>query len=134
MAKIKHYLGVDFGKAKIGLAIADEETKIAFAFETLENNKEFWKKIREICAQKNVEKIIVGTPVYTINQVGAENVKKFSKRIKEETGIETELENEMFSTKMAQDGLKEKGIKSVAKIDDSAAARIILQSWLDRQD
>lgn len=127
------YLGVDFGKSKIGLAIADEETKIAFSFDTLKNDGEFWKNIQKICQCERVKTIVVGTPSYEINQDGAEAVKKFAKKMKKEIGVRVELENEMFTTKMAQAGLKEKGEKNVAKKDDSAAARIILQSWLDRQ-
>ena len=133
-AKISHYLGIDFGKSKIGLAIADEETKIAFSFDTLKNDDGFWKKIREICLDENVGKIIIGTPSYEISRDGAENALAFAEKMKKETGIDVELENEMFTTKMAQAGLKEMGMRGVGKKDDSAAARIILQSWLDRQE
>ncbi|KKU54777.1 MAG: hypothetical protein UY41_C0003G0037 [Candidatus Moranbacteria bacterium GW2011_GWE1_49_15] len=131
-AQISTFLGVDFGKSKIGLAIADEETKIAFSFDMLKNDGEFWKNLREICECEKVKKIIIGTPSYKINQDGAEAVKKFAERAEKETGIGTELEEEMFTTKMAQAGLKERGVKNVSSMDDSAAARIILQSWLDR--
>jgi len=126
------FLGVDFGKSKIGLAIADEETKIAFSFDTLKNDGEFWKNIKEICKCEGVRMIIVGTPSYDINRDGAEAAGKFAEKMEKETGIGVELEDEMFTTKMAQAGLRERGSKNVSAIDDSAAARIILQSWLDR--
>jgi len=39
----------------------------------------------------------------------------------------------MFSTKMAQANLLEKGMKNVGKFDDQESAKIILQSWLDKK-
>ena len=41
-------------------------------------------------------------------------------------------QDEMFTTKMAQHNLIERGMKNVSKHDDEEAARIILQEWLDR--
>lgn len=132
MAQIKTFLGIDFGKSKVGLAIADEETRIAFSFDILKNDGKFWKKLREICLREYVKKIIIGTPSYKINQNGAEDVEIFAEKVRSETSLDVELEEEMFTTKMAQDGLKQRGLKNLAN-DDSAAARIILQSWLDRK-
>ncbi|EKE10676.1 MAG: hypothetical protein ACD_15C00213G0001, partial [uncultured bacterium] len=100
--KIGTYLGIDFGKSKIGLAIADEETRIAFSFDTLKNDSMFWKKLGEICGCENVKKIIVGTPSYKINQEGADVVRKFAEKTEKEIGIPVELEDEMFTTRMAQ--------------------------------
>jgi RNase H-fold protein (predicted Holliday junction resolvase) len=38
----------------------------------------------------------------------------------------------MFTTKMAQENIKKRGEKNISKMDDQEAARIILQSWLDK--
>jgi RNase H-fold protein (predicted Holliday junction resolvase) len=46
-------------------------------------------------------------------------------------GVDVEYEEEMFTTKMAENNLKERGEKNIQKYDDQEAARIILQSWLD---
>jgi len=127
------YLGIDFGQAKIGLAIADEESKIAFSWIILPNDGNFSKKLKQICEDKHVQKIIVGIPTYEINQDGKKGVERFVEKIQLTVDIAVELENEMFTTKMAQNFLKEKGCKNISSNDDSAAARIILQSWLDRK-
>ena len=47
-ANISHYLGIDFGKAKIGLAVADSETRIAFSFGVLKNDKNLMKNLKNI--------------------------------------------------------------------------------------
>lgn len=131
-AKVSHYLGIDFGKAKIGLAMAESETKIAFAYGTLENNKELFQKLAEIISKEKIEKVVIGVPSYVNReetQYPSENFGSMLKNII--PGVEIEYSNEMFTTKMAQSNLIEKGVKGVKKHDDKEAARIILQSWLD---
>ena len=60
MAEISKILGIDFGQSKVGLATADFETKMAFAFETIPNDSHIFTKIKEICQNEEVGKIIIG--------------------------------------------------------------------------
>lgn len=129
--KTSQYLGIDFGRSKVGLAMADSETKIAFAHTTIDNDKDFLQKLTEIIQENNINKIIIGIPAY-INKKSIEyEGEKLGKMIKEIVDIEIEYQNEMFTTKMAQENLIAKGVKGIKKYDDQEAARIILQSWLD---
>jgi putative Holliday junction resolvase len=133
MAKISTYLGIDFGQAKIGLAIADEETKMAFTFDTLKNNKEFLNNLKEIVGCENVKTIVIGMTSHQKDPESGKKKEHFADMLKKElTGIEIVFHEEMFTTKMAQDNLKQHGKKGIAKNDDQEAARIILQSWLDK--
>lgn len=125
------FLGVDFGEAKIGLAIADEETKMAFTFDTLKNDKEFLKKLREIVECENVKTFVLGVTAHEKDPQSAAKKENFAKLLEKEFGISVELQEEMFTTKMAQNNIKASGKKGVAKYDDAEAARIILQAWLD---
>ncbi|MCX6763802.1 MAG: Holliday junction resolvase RuvX [Candidatus Moranbacteria bacterium] len=127
-AEISHILGIDFGEAKIGLAVADLETKIASAYKTLENNDKLLAELAEIIREKEINKIILGVTEYN-NQ--ADEKKKFGEMLKDKLGLPVEYQNEMFTTKMAQDNIKETGIKNIKRFDNQEAARIILQSWLD---
>lgn len=131
MAQIGSILGVDFGKAKIGLAIADEETKMAFAFDVLKNDKDFLKKIKEVVERENVKMIVMGMTKHTNDEKSVDEKMNFAKMLEKEIGIEIVFQEEMFTTKMAQDNIKMHGGKNIAKFDDQEAARIILQSWLD---
>jgi len=133
-AKISTILGIDFGEAKIGLATADEETNIAFAFDTLANDKEFFKNLKEIVECERVKTIVIGMVAHEKDPKSAEKKITFAEKIKKETGIAVEFHNEMFTTKMAHENIKMRGGKNIAQTDDQEAARIILQSWLDRQD
>lgn len=126
-----HILGVDFGEAKIGLAIADEETKIAFAYATLPNDKSFFDALREIIRTEKVVRIVFGIARHQKDEQSVQFKESFAQMIREETGLPVAFQDEMFTTKMAQANLIAKGMKKVGKIDDAEAARIILQSWLD---
>lgn len=124
-------LGLDFGEAKIGVAIADEETRMAFAFDTFANDGEFLKNLEEIIRCENVKMMVVGVPTFKVNdEIHA--AKKFGERIAKATRVKVEYEEEMFTTKMAQDNIKKRGGRNIAASDDQEAARIILQSWLDK--
>lgn len=129
-AKERAFLGLDFGKSKIGLAMADEETRMAFAFGVLENDKNFFTKLQEIIKKENIKAIIVGIPTH---KDGSGDAREFGEKIAKELGVEVEFQDEMFTTKMAQENIKMRGGKNIAETDDQEAARIILQSWLDQR-
>lgn len=152
-AKISHYLGVDFGKAKIGLAIADSETRIAFSYGVLKNNRELVNNLKNIIKKEEIGKIIVGDSSQISSPPAKEGTRgvvfsaqqkplrptdtspwqgrRFGKLL-EKMNIPIEYQSEIFSTQQAERNLKEKGSKRIKRFDDQEAARIILQSWLDR--
>lgn len=117
-------MGVDFGKAKIGLAVADSETRIAFGYGVLKNDKKFFEKLVEIIEKENIEKIIIGNSGIA--------VQKFASLL-DNLSILIEYQDEKYSTQLAERNLKEKGAKRIKRFDDQEAARIILQSWLDKK-
>lgn len=130
-SKISHYLGIDFGRSNVGLALADSETKIAFTHKTLKNDKDLLQNIAEIIAKENVKKVIIGIPSYINKETIEHEAKKLGKLIEKTVKVKVFYQNEMFTTKMAQANLIEKGVKGIKKHDDEEAARIILQEWLD---
>jgi len=129
-AEIRHILGIDFGTAKVGLAMADSELKIASAYKTLENNKDLLDNLAEIIRANEIDMIIFGTTEYNGQ---ADDKMKFGKQIEQKLGIKVEYQSEMFTTKMAENNLIERGLKNVKRFDDQEAARIILQEWLDKK-
>lgn len=131
-AKTSHFLGIDFGASKIGLALADTETRIAFGFEAIKNDKNFLAKLEKIIAEENVETVVIGIPGYVIATQDEYDQKSLGKLLETNTGVKVAYAEEMFTSKMAQANLREKGEKQVGKTDDKEAARIILQSFLDK--
>ncbi|OGI23752.1 MAG: hypothetical protein A3E91_02885 [Candidatus Moranbacteria bacterium RIFCSPHIGHO2_12_FULL_40_10] len=133
LAKTSHYLGIDFGASDVGLALADSETRIAFAHKTLKNDKDLLQKIGEIINREDVETVVIGIPSH-INRFNVDyEGEKLGEIIEDNFGIEVQYQNEMFTTKMAQQNLIEKGVKGIKRYDDQEAARIILQDWLDKR-
>jgi putative holliday junction resolvase len=132
-AKTSHILGIDYGKVRIGLAIADSETRIAFVLKTLENNKDFLPSLKTIVRDNSINKIVIGVPTYDNRENIEYDSEQFGKMLGKELGIEVEYQNEMFTTKMAHQNLVDKGTKNIKSQDDQEAAKIILQSWLDKR-
>jgi putative holliday junction resolvase len=138
-ANTSHFLGVDFGKAKIGLAIADSETRIAFSYGVLKNDKKLMKNLTNIIEKERIGKIIIGVQMEVRPPAGGRTSKpigeidKFTESIRNGLNILVEYQNEMYSTREAERNLIEKGAKKIKRFDDQEAARIILQSWLDKK-
>ncbi|MFA6382878.1 MAG: Holliday junction resolvase RuvX [Parcubacteria group bacterium] len=130
-SKISHILGIDFGKSKIGLAMADTETKIAFVYGAIKNDKKMLSNLEKIIEKESVEKVIIGLPGYMIETSEEADQKSLGKLLEINTGVRVEYFEEMFTTKMAQANLKEKGAKNISKSDDAESAKIILQEWMD---
>jgi len=132
--EIFNYLGIDWGKANIGLALADGETEIAFAYKTLDNDKDFLRKLAEIIKEKNIQKVVIGIPSHINREKIEYEGETLGKIMEANLGVNVYYQNEMFTTKMAQANLIEKGVKKIKRYDDQEAARIILQDWLDRRN
>ena len=127
----KKILGVDYGVSRIGLAIADSETRIAFAYGTIDN-KNFLKEIGGIIEKENIETVVLGKLKNAGAGKKAFEAQEIGEKISRELKVEVSYQEEMFSTKMAENNLKEAGVKNLKSLDNQEAARIILQSWLDR--
>ena len=122
-------LGVDYGQAKAGLAIGDSETRIAFAFGTLRNDKDFYHNLMEIIRKEKISKVIIGIPSRVNREKTEYAGEKLGEYLKNSEKIPVEYQDEMYSTKIARENLKEKGLRDINRFDDEESARIILDSW-----
>ena len=105
---------------------------MAFAYDTIKNDKDFLDKLREIVEQEHVKTIIMGVTRFGGDDKNADEKIEFGEKIESELGIAVMFQDEMFTTKMAHENIKMRGGSNIAQSDDKEAARIILQSWLDR--
>lgn len=142
-----HILGIDFGTVNVGLAIADTETRMAFVFAVLKNDKELWKNLADIITKENIQKIVIGVPGYLpriaetdacrreaghLNDGEKTKQEVFAEEVRKKFKIEVFLVEEMFTTKSAHLNLREAQKKNIGKNDDAESARIILQDWLEK--
>ncbi|NLG89630.1 MAG: Holliday junction resolvase RuvX [Clostridiaceae bacterium] len=132
-------MGIDFGEARIGIAVSDPLGITAQAVETICWNKE-WKKpierIEALMKDYNCDKIVVGLPVNMNGTIGerGERTRQFINRLKQAFPGTAVIEwDERLSTAQSKQILAEMGISSrkhKGKIDQMAAA-LILQSYID---
>jgi putative Holliday junction resolvase len=127
------YLGLDWGKSKIGVALASSEMRIAspiliFKYKNLAEVKTVLEKL---IAEEDIEKIVVGKP---LKLSGRENFAQefidFSTLI-EGFGKEVFYEDERMSTKAFTSLNRQFDVKNDGN-DDAGAAATILQGYLDR--
>jgi len=142
-------LAIDYGRARIGLAIAESLQGIAQPFDVLTriNRNEDMRRLRELVRDNAVKLILVGLPLRLDGARGemAEEVERFAQRIRKQIGIPVEMVDERLTSWEAerileeQFGRKSKQIdgapkkKDTSKITvDSVAAAIILREYLQR--
>ncbi len=116
-------LGIDYGKKRIGLAWVQEGLDVVLPYGVVENIDELVKLIKE----EKINKLVVGLPV---GLDGGENentkrVREFADKLKNNTGLAVEFEDERFSSAQA-DSMG----GDVSR--DEKAAMVILQSYLDK--
>ena len=130
MITLMRLLGIDYSKKRIGLAIADNQMKIASPFKTIQNGKQIIDKIKEICYNEKVEKIIVGIPKHLSGRKHelTGEIKNFGDLLEEEFGLPIIYEDERLTSKEAQE--KSKGLSKNKEKLDELSAQEILQGYL----
>jgi len=145
-------LGVDYGRARVGLAIADSETRLAQPLETLEriNRNEDMRRLREAVREHGVKQIVVGLPLRLDGSQGemAEEATRFAQRLRKQIGVPVEMVDERLTSWEAERLLEETqgrilhkkggahGKKTQTKQGkltvDAMAAAVILNDYLTR--
>ncbi len=120
-------LGIDYGLKWIGIAMSDDGNKMAFPCETFENNFKLFNRLNELIKREDIYKIIIGLPLNKNMKPTAQTaeVESWTEKLIKEVDLPIEFENEILTTKAAVLG----GAKNI----HSAAAAILLQSYLDRK-
>ena len=122
-------LGIDYGRKKIGLAIADgplaEPLKVV-RFESLEKVLE---KVEDVVKKEEIERVVVGV---SERKMGIEQ-RVFGKSLKEKLSIPVVFQDETLTTHEAQELSIKAGIKRKKRraLEDAYSAALILQSYID---
>ena len=128
----QYILGIDYGLAKVGLAKADEETRIAFPWQVIKNDQNFINNILKIIIEESVNQIVIGQSKQNQQKFKAQEVQKIGQEISEKSGQPVFFEEEMFTTRMAIKNIQERPDYSRQSQDDAESARLILESWLNK--
>ncbi len=129
---MKNYLSIDYGTSKIGLAIADSETRVCLPYKIL-NESDFWNSLEEILIDKSIDEIVLGMPKNMQNKDTQQTdiTMEFFEKLKSATSKPIHLADERITSLFANNMKKNIGMKNLGPDDDSAAA-LILDSFLKR--
>lgn len=124
-------LGIDYGKKKIGLAIANGPLAEPLKVVRFKSEGEAIEKVRKAVEVEKVDKVVVGI---SEGKMGHES-KNFSLSLREKLGIPVETFDETLTTREAQKLAIEAGLqrKKRKKLEDAYAAALILQGYLDSE-
>lgn len=134
------YLGIDYGSKRIGLAIAESESGIAFPLQILDNTPRVLSSLVDIIKERDIAHMVMG---HSRSNAIMSDIEHFAELLKKETGIPISFQDESWSSHSAArlggfDGFEKRNQanqrgrqKSQTHVDDSAAA-IILQRYLDQ--
>lgn len=132
-------MGLDIGDKRIGIALSDPEDILASPLTTIIRNDDnsAVEKIKEMASANEVNCIVIGLP-YSLSgeKSGQTNTTlNFIDKIKSAIDIEIQLEDERFSSSVAQRLLAQQGKKKKKNKGDidAAAAAYILQGYLDKK-
>lgn len=125
------YLGIDYGEKRMGVAVSDEDSKIAFPLAELTNlgtEDRVVTAIKKIIKKEGIGKIILGIPVIFGKEESRviRNIRDFGKKLQKIINTPLVYENEMFTTRL----VKQSGVQK--KHSNKAAAALILQAYLDK--
>ncbi|MBE5745831.1 MAG: Holliday junction resolvase RuvX [Clostridiales bacterium] len=132
-------MGLDYGKARIGIALSDVMGFLATPFTTLKrtNLTEDISFLKKIILENSVKTVVIGLPLEMSGNKGsiAIETQEFAKLLSNEAEVEIVFVDERLSSIEAEEQLK-LTIKSWEKrkqLLDQVAASIILQGYLDRK-
>jgi putative holliday junction resolvase len=131
----RRILGVDFGRARIGLAVSDELGLLAHPVKTIPASRDAAKRIGEIVREKNVERVVIGLPRHMNGSMGeaAGEALAFAGQLRKLLPCEVVTWDERLTTVAANRALREGGQKTRTSRSfvDQVAAQMILQGYLD---
>lgn len=126
------YLGIDWGKAKIGVALGDDETGFAFPRKIVRGERALRQLFAQTLREEKIGGVVVGIPRSQDGETREEarRIAAAAAKLAGDFHLAVFYEDERMTTKAARRLLSSAG--STKKKDDAAAAALILQSFLDR--
>jgi putative Holliday junction resolvase len=130
-------LGIDFGQARIGLAISDELRLLAHPLETVPAGRDAIARIALLIREHEVDCVVVGVPKMMSGKLGpaADEANAFIEKLRGAIACRIVSWDERLTTVAANRALQEAGrkTKETRGYVDQVAAQMILQGYLDQE-
>ena len=130
-------LGIDPGNKNIGLAICDENKKVATPLKVLQKSKFKFliKEINQIIEENHIKGIVIGNPINMDGTSGksSQSARDFAKNLSKSIAIPIVLWDERLSSEGSFKITRDLGTNVTNRIDklDKNAAAFILQGAID---
>jgi len=132
------WIGIDYGKRRIGVAVGDPGEVIASPATTLDGTGTASRDARvvlEWAAENEAAGIVVGLPMNMDGTIGpqAKLSQDFAAQLEKHGNLTVELWDERLSSFQADQIMRDAGVRRSRqkKQRDALAAQVILQSFLD---
>lgn len=136
------YLGIDYGSKRVGLALSDEDGRMAFPYKIIQNDPELLIVINNVCNEEKISDIVLGESKNLYGQPNKimKEINEFKNKLNSDVGRLIHLEKEFMTTveargrggKEVNNARKTTKVKTAAA--DASAAALILQRYLDRKN
>ena len=131
-------LALDLGQSRIGVAISDEDRRLAVPLGTIRTGApQDVKAILGLVRENGVTEVVVGLPLTLTGERGeaADQAEKFAGALRELLSVPVSLQDERLTTVQAERELAAAGLKGRERraVVDQSAAAVILQSYLERR-
>jgi putative Holliday junction resolvase len=129
-------LGIDPGARRIGVAVADTETRFARPVEVIDITKtDAIARIEQLVRELGVTEVVVGRPVSLSGKAGAavEAQRDLLDRLRSALDVDVREHDERLTTVVAEQGLRGSGASREARknLRDAVAAQVMLQGYLE---
>lgn len=134
------WLGLDLGEKRIGLAVSDEEARIAFpaGFLVRQGRRRDLEALGALIRERGIGGAVVGLPLHMDGRRGpeAEAAERFARELAAAASIPVELLDERWTSVAAERALAETGRRVAQRRGrgevDAIAATLLLSTWLER--
>jgi putative Holliday junction resolvase len=130
-------VGIDFGERRIGVAAADDRTRIAIPVTTIEIRDDPVGALAKIVEDQLAEELVIGLPVSLSGTEGpqAQRVREVADALAQRIDIPIHFHDERLTSVEAARGPDiPRGRKKKPSLSrDAAAAAILLQAYIDGQ-
>ena len=128
-------IGIDVGKARVGVARCDADGLLAVPVETVPRNEASVARITALATEYDAFEVLVGLPVSLSggDTASTADARAFAGELATATGRPVRLVDERLSTVSAHAALRESGRsqRSSRRIVDQVAAVVLLQQAID---
>ncbi|MCG7417177.1 Holliday junction resolvase RuvX [Microbacterium sp. ACRRU] len=128
-------LGIDVGRARVGVARSDPDGLLAFPVETVPRKGEPVRRIVALAAEYEVFEVLVGLPLNLRGEdtPSTTDARRFAGELAAALDVPVRLVDERLSTVSAQGALRQAGRsqRDSRSIVDQVAAVVLLQQALD---